>query len=71
MAGDRMAPETEGAAEQPADSRSVQQLINTGYAGHVRGSDGSAEIDVHPPRSAEEAVKWKWQNSPEPDEYRH
>jgi len=27
----------------------------------ITGSDGGAIIDVHPPRSPEEAARWKWQ----------
>jgi hypothetical protein len=53
----------DGATEEPKDSRTLQELIDAGYAGHVRGSDGGAEIDVRPPRSPQEAAQWKWQDS--------
>jgi hypothetical protein len=52
----------DGTTEEPAETRTLQELIDAGYAGHVRGSDGGAEIDVHPPRSLEEAEQWKWQD---------
>ena len=51
----------DSATEEPKDSRTLQEPIDAGYAGHVRGSDGGAEIDVHPPRSPEKAARWKWQ----------
>ena len=62
------APVSEGATEEPSETRTVQELIDEGYADHVRGSNGGAEIDVHPPRSPEEAARWKWQR--QTDEYR-
>jgi hypothetical protein len=51
---------TDDGAEEPTETRTVQQLIDAGYAGHIRGSDGGAMIDVEPPRSPEEA-RWQWQ----------
>jgi hypothetical protein len=64
------APGTDDGAEEPTETRTVQQLIDGGYAGHVCGSDGGAMIDVHPPRSPEEAERWKWQEWPLTDEQR-
>jgi hypothetical protein len=60
-------PGTNDGASEPAETRTIQELIDAGYAGHVRDSDGGAEIDVHPPRSPEEAAQWKWQHCPELD----
>ena len=53
MTENHTAPDT----EEPTETRTLQELIDAGYAGHVRGSDGGAEIDVHPPRSPEEAAQ--------------
>jgi hypothetical protein len=50
--------------DQQTETRTIQQLIDAGYAGHVRGSGGGAMIDVEPPRSPEEAEQWKWQHWP-------
>jgi hypothetical protein len=52
----------DGATEEPAETRTIQEPIDAGYAGHVRGSDGGAEIDVDLSRAREEAVRWKWQD---------
>ena len=55
------APGTDDGTGEPTETRTVQELIDAGYVGHVRGSDGGAETNVHPPRSSEEAAQWKWQ----------
>jgi len=60
---DNHAPGTETEAEEPTETRTIQQLIDAGDVGHVRGSDGGAIIDVDPPRSPEEAATRKWQVS--------
>jgi hypothetical protein len=59
--------ETEELTEPVTETRTLQELIDAGYADHVRGSDSGAMIDVHPPRSPEKAARWKLQNSPELD----
>ena len=33
----------------------------------ITGNDSGVEVDLHPPRSPEEVVQWKWQDWPEPD----
>jgi hypothetical protein len=58
--GDRENKEPTELAPSP-ETRTIQELIDAGYAGHVRGSDGGAMIEVEPPRSPEEAVTRKWQ----------
>lgn len=58
---DNHAPGIEDATEEPTETRTLQELIDAGYVGHVRGSDGGAIIDVDPPRTPEEAAQWTWQ----------
>ena len=59
------APDNEGDTEEltePApESRTIQELIDAGYVGHVRGSDGGAMTNLNPPRMPEEAATRKWQ----------
>ena len=62
MATDNHAP---GAEQKPGDfteTRTLAELIALGFVGHVEGIDGAAEIDVPPPRNAQEAATRKWQD---------
>lgn len=57
--GDREDKEPTELAPAP-ETRTIQELIDAGYVGFLKGTDGAATVDPILPDDPEEAEKLRW-----------